>query len=296
MFDRLARLTSSGPRIAASASCADRKIAYALCAPPDICRNTRFVFDKYLLGVYFNARMNRLLYPHWQTVVFVDYRVKKQHRAYFADLEKLGSNLAVVATDSHRPLWELVLSRVRPLFDASTTHVLCRDLDSITTYREAQAVDEWIDSGLACHAIADNVYHTAPLMAGMCAFDVTQCRQLLEEYESFEHLVDGFNLERRGSDQWLLGMRVWPKCRTRALVHCLAGRARTDAAVVKTQIRPDPVRDVRPELSESNLVAAFIGQAGINELELLRFFHRHDEQRRFYEFEDEHRNICYWRR
>ena len=41
---------------------------------------------------------------------------------------------------------------------------------------------------------------------------------------------------------------------------------------------------------------AFIGQAGVNEMELLRFFQRHDEHQKFYDFEDANADICYWRR
>jgi hypothetical protein len=295
MLEWFARLRSRDRRDA-TASRAAKKIGYSLFTPPDLSRNTKFIFDKYLLGVYFNARMNNLLYPEWQTVVYLDDRLLAQYRAYCAGLTELGFNTVFEGIAGDRPLWELVLSRIRPVFDPSTTHVVCRDLDSIATYREAQAVQEWIDSGLACHAMADNVYHTAPLMAGMCGFDATQFRVIFREYDTFESMVDGFDLERRGSDQWLLRERIWPKCRTSALAHCLAGGTRSDAAVVNTDIRPDPVRGVPPELSESNLVVGFIGQAGVNEMELLRFFQRHDEQQRFYDFEEEHRDICYWRR
>jgi hypothetical protein len=31
-------------------------------------------------------------------------------------------------------------------------------------------------------------------------------------------------------------------------------------------------------------------------MEILRFFQRHDEDQKFYDFEDAHSDICYWRR
>src|SRR5690349_8925538 len=108
MLDWLARL-KAGDR-GAPASRGPKKIAYSLFTPPDLSRNTHFVFDKYLLGVYFNARMNSLLYPDWQTVVYVDNRLLAQHRAYFHDLTDLDLDILFIGTEGGRPIWELVLS------------------------------------------------------------------------------------------------------------------------------------------------------------------------------------------
>ena len=274
-----------------------KRITYSLFTPAEVPKNSRFVFDKYLLGVYFNARMNRLLYPGWQTVVYADHRILQRHGSYFNDMsEVLSLNMVCVERNADRPLWELVLSRITSLFDATTTHLLCRDLDSIPTYREALAVQEWIDSTLACHTMADNVAHTHPLMAGMCGFDVKQFKSLAPECDSLDKLIDGFDLSWRHSDQLVLRMRIWPRCKQSALAHCFGGCVRSDAAVVKMNVTDTTLRGVRPELRESNLVIGFIGQAGVNEMELLTFFQRNDEDQKFYDFEDEHSDICYWRR
>ena len=117
-----------------------KKISYSLFEPANPPSNEKFVFDKYLLGVYFNARMNRLLYPGWQTVVYADERLLERHGSYFAGVaETCGAEaVAFVGRSADRPLWELVLSRLVPLFDDMTTHLACRDLDSIGTYREAR--------------------------------------------------------------------------------------------------------------------------------------------------------------
>jgi hypothetical protein len=272
------------------------RIAYSLFTPPDLDKNNRFVFDKYLLGVYFNARMNRLVYPGWQTVVFVDSRIVDQHSRYFRDLSEPPFHVRFVRMSADRPIGELLLSRFTPLFDSCTSRLLCRDLDSITTYREALAVQEWLDSGLACHTMADNVAHRDPVMAGMCGFDVKQFRRLAPEYASVKGLIDGFDLSWRGSDQMVLRVRVWPRCRKSALAHCFRGCVPSDAAEVKSDVTDGALPGVSPELRESNLVVGFIGQAGINEMEILRFFRRHDENESMSRFEDAHSDICYWRR
>ena len=274
-----------------------KRIAYSLFTPADLSKNSRFVFDKYLLGVYFNARMNRLVYPEWQTIVYADPRILEQHHGYFNDMsDTLSLNIVFVGRNPDRPLWDLVLSRILPLFDGTTTHVICRDLDSITTYREALAVQEWLDSGLACHAMLDSAAYYGTLLAGMCGFDVAQLRRLAPEYDSFDKLVKGFDMSHKGGDQAVLRVRIWPKCKMSALAHSFRNCVKSDAAVVRTDVTVTELRGVRPELWESNLVTGFIGQAGVNEMEMLRFFQRHDEDQKFYDFEDAHSDICYWRR
>ena len=61
-----------------------------------------------------------------------------------------------------------MLWRMIPIFEPADhySHVLCRDADAITTYREACAVTEWLASGKAVHALRDDPMHMIPLMGG----------------------------------------------------------------------------------------------------------------------------------
>lgn len=67
--------------------------------------------------------------------------------------------------------------RLDPLWEPATTYLLCRDIDALPTFREKRAVDRWIESGKAIHAMHDSISHGCTLlMGGMVSFNVAKCR------------------------------------------------------------------------------------------------------------------------
>lgn len=252
-------------------------ISYALFGEDNYSEKTKFVFDKYVLGVYFNARMNKLVYPDWQMVLFVEYRIynKYLYSNYLIALSELTGMEIVIAKST--PKCEAMLWRMTPLFYAGATHLLCRDTDALTSYREAMAVNRWIESGKGFHVIHDNTAHGG-LMGGLVGFDVKQFKDTFPEYDTFENLVNGFNLNEHGSDQNLMNVRLLPK--------------------IKNNLHTStfPPSDQRAALWESDLCISFIGTAGVNEMETLRFFQRFDKSDKWDKFENEFHQICYWRR
>src|SRR5688500_9336790 len=123
-------------------------ISYSLFGDPN-----SFEFPFYLRGVYFNARMNRLLYPNWITWVPLSAKVYNLYKDFFLTLPGLEVTVLEGNPDKCRGM----LWRMLPIYylKGEITHFLCRDADAITTYKEAQAVQEWIDSGLGFHGITD---------------------------------------------------------------------------------------------------------------------------------------------
>src|SRR5687768_15698714 len=129
-----------------------------------------FSFDSYLRGFMLNLRMNRLIYPDWNIVLHLDEGTYRGHVGLFDSLTKAGICEVVICEPS--PLCKAMLWRMKPVFEMHEgqwkySHVLCRDLDSPSTYREAQAVKYWMNKDKAMHAITDSVSHTIPLMGGM---------------------------------------------------------------------------------------------------------------------------------
>lgn len=254
-------------------------ISYSLFGESNYDKNNRFVFDKYLLGVYFNARMNKLIYPDWQTEVQVDQRIYDKYVGYFEKISILfGAGSCLFVSDNI--LCMDMIERLAPIYydhEYRPTHILCRDLDSVTTYKEAKAVNEWMQSGKGFHAINDNTAHGG-LMGGMVGIDVDQFYKIFPEYSTFESLISEWNLRERGSDQHLMNQRLGLKAKNNLLTHSM------------------PESDKKNKLWESDLTIRHIGSAGVNEMELLRFFQRFDDDQRYYDFEDEFNQICYWRR
>lgn len=187
------------------------------------------LFRFYEMGIDYNSRMNKLIYPDWKTVIHKTNTVAR---------------------------CEAMLNRLKPLWWEGVTHVICRDLDSITTYREAQSVQRWINSGREAHGMNDAPAHGGMhLMGGMCGF---KPKRIIERYKTFEELIEGFDLTKHGSDQDLLMQRIYP------LVF--------DSMYFEKDI---PHTTDNP-LWESELCSRHIGSAGFNEMETIRFLKRNN--------------------
>ena len=264
-------------------------ISYALFGDPN-----SFEFPFYLRGIYFNARMNKLLYPGWDTWVHTTHTIRSDYKEFFdglMDIANVGISLGNEAPKCEAMLWRMI-----PLFTpkavALPTHVICRDADAITTYREAQAVQEWVNSDLGFHGITDDPAHTIPILGGMCGFKTDVFHTTFPEYNTFAKLVAGANLKDHGSDQNLLMKKIWPKAQRNMMGHFFQG-CKVDVAKVRNSVS-NQIPGVDPKLWESNLTCRMIGSPGVVDFELLRFFKRFNPNPAFDEFERKFPQIMYW--
>lgn len=260
-------------------------ISYSLFGDP-----SSFEFPFYLRGLYFNARMNALLYPGWSTCVAISETVKEK---YLPMLMKMPTRYISVFPDA--PMCESMLWRMAPIFwkegSPVVTHVICRDTDAITTYKEAQAVQEWIDSGFSVHGITDNPAHSLPMMGGMVGFRVEHFKQLFPQWTSFEEMIKGQDLRNRGSDQDFMMKKIYPKAKDHMMGHFFDG-CREKVYYTKNLVS-NQIQGVDTRLWESNLTCRHIGSPGIVDMETLRFFQRFDKTD-YSAFEKEFSNVCYW--
>lgn len=264
-------------------------ICYSLFGDP-----SSFEFKFYQRGIYFNARMNGLLYPGGTTVIITTPELYNKFEEFFVALEAITNTMVMTSKYSDdrcsAMLWRMVLLYV--LTPDRFTHIICRDADAITTYKEAQAVQEWIDSGLSFHGITDDPAHTIPIMGGMCGFRVDHFRQIFPEYNTFEKLIGNDNLKDHGSDQNLLMKKIYPKAKSNMMGHFFKG-CKENVKIVKSSVS-NQIPGVSPKLWESNNTCRMIGSPGVVDFELLRFFKRFDNNPKFDAFEKKYPNIFYW--
>ena len=233
-------------------------ISYSLFGEQNYTDENRFVFDKYLLGVYFNARMNKILLPDWFVYLHIGQDEFKKYESYINDLAKLF-NIKVFVKNITQ-LCQGMLYRLNPLFDEPLArYVLSRDLDSIITYREARCINEFVSSNKGYHSINDHNAHCG-LMGGLIGFNKEKFKRDFPNIDSFEGLTDRYNLSEHGSDQSLIANRLGNKMYNDILVH--------NKPVFEEQDK---------KLEESNNCIGFIGSAGCNEMEVLRFFLKNDK-------------------
>jgi len=187
-------------------------ISYSLFGHERFNDENKFVFDKYVLGVYFNARMNRLIYPDWQTEIQVDEKMLEHfiYQNYFADLQKLFPAFSYTPFHWNGDLCRGMIQRIAPVYyidDLAPRYVLCRDLDTVCTHKESLAAALWINSGKMIHSINDNSAHSG-LMGGLIGIDTKMFHESFNQYNTLENLIRDFDLSKHGSDQHLLNQRI----------------------------------------------------------------------------------------
>lgn len=274
-----------------------------------------FEYRAYLRGLYFNCRFANLVFPDWRVHLDVDRATYERFQNLF-DWLKSNNNLHLVVWDRTPVLCEGMLRRLSAAFIPDVSHILCRDADSLLTYKEAAAIQEWLESGYGFHAMTDNPAHSG-LMGGMvgistsklkaltgfhawedmiydaAGFDLTQL-EAIKRITPLQAAIDVSNLAHRGSDQNYLNSKILPLIASDLLVHAFEGAGVPGAAkTVKTASVKPP--QVDPRLWESTLCIAFTGAAGVNDLEVLRFLKRMDpENNKFKEIEKEYPQLFYW--
>lgn len=259
-------------------------ISYSLFGDP-----ASFEFGFYLRGIYFNVRMNRILMPGFHTWIFTTSHLINQYYAFWQALGQLNTAITVQEEDNNPQRCLGMLWRMKPLFDDNVELVFCRDSDSVTTYREASCNLYWVKSSMAFHAINDNAAHGG-LMGGLVGFRAKQFREYTK-FKSFNHMVQGLDLSRHGSDQNFLNKTVHPKIKNNLMVHKLKGAGVAAASVRETV----PTGEINEKLWVTDLISRYIGSAGVIDFELIRFFRDFDPDPKFDNFEKMFPQIFYWR-
>lgn len=260
-----------------------------------------FDFNSYLRGLMINIRMNRLLFPDWTINVQTD---KATYNAWGELFQKLP--ITVEVHDNGVPLTKAMLWRLRPVFEvnfngfAKYSHVLCRDLDSIATFREAQAVQYWMNKDKAMHAITDSVSHDLPLLGGMIGINPKHFTMLMNcsTWESLIARNNNYEWEKKGSDQTFLNQVVYPvfaqKGTDSITQHYCLGMANTFLSDYHNHI-PDMELPLPFEYKESNDCCGHIGAAGYYSTQTSKFINKHaDKFTDLIEIESQYPDLFSW--
>lgn len=252
-------------------------ISYALFGAGQATEDNFFEFAAYLRGLVWNVKFNKLLYPDWVTHIEVDsYTYSKYDNILRGLYECYGASLNV---NEYAPLCKAMLWRLKKVFDPAVEYLICRDADALTSYREAQAVGQFVSSGYDYHWILDNPAH-AGAMGGMTGF---RCSVLRQRFKHWQDIIDTGDTWERGKDQVVLNKLFnTPECKARTIIH-------------ESYFPSTPLPNVDPKLWETNLCTRHIGSAGAVDLEVLRQLKRFDKE--IPEFEaicQRYPNIFYW--
>jgi hypothetical protein len=221
------------------------------------------LFNWYLRGLYFNARLIEIMLPDYRMLVGMESGTIQE---YTKDIHLTFGVMFHQLRNTQR--CGKMLERIINTSDA--THVLCRDADSAITWREVKEIRKWEESGKNWHGINDNPAHSIPMMGGLIGFKPEAYRKL--------NLTPSGDFSKHGSDQDWIMKNIYPHAK-HSFYHS-----------VLTNREPQPDTDPR---WESDLVQRYIGSAGVIEMEMVRFLSRY-QQPHHTEFEKRHPNIFYW--
>jgi hypothetical protein len=210
---------------------------------------------RYIFGALRNLLLAPDLYPDWELWFYVDNSVS----AGFLDIiRSLGGR--VLPQEEKQSLREKSCWQFKVTQHEEVGYFLIRDIDSVFSVRECNAVQEWLDSGKWFHIIRDWWTHTELIQAGLwggVAGVLPNTQNLFNNHPL--NLASTPNIA-----QWFLRDCIWRYVKKSCLVHdrCFKHQAST------TISGPIPANGIyigsceyhqRPGFQE-NILAAWIKQ------------------------------------
>ena len=162
---------------------------------------------KYGTGALANARLAIEIYPGWTCRFYHDDTVPTE---VLCELTELGAELVAMPRGAG---WQGLFWRFQAACDPTVDVMISRDCDSRLGRREAEAVNEWLQSGAPFHIMRDHPYHATAIPAGMWG-----CRRPHLDWLG-EHLRSVPINCGNESDQDFLRDVVFPHVSTQAWVH-----------------------------------------------------------------------------
>lgn len=261
-------------------------------------------FRAYLRGLHLNIRIAELLYPGWKPVVMTDQSVISS--GYWQYLCKLCTNDRIdMYTLSDSELCRMMLYRLYPAFlidgdGMKYDRVICRDTDSLLSYRERQAVCYWERGPKMAHSVCDSVSHTIPIMGGMCGFMSGPFRDRMgvKSFDELLALSQGIDFNRKGADQDFLNLYVLPKIADSITEHFVLGHPQTFRGDCHNFIHDIDLKEigVPDDLKETNGYGFHIGASGMQTDAVVKFLEKHGKDNEYWEaMEKQYPEIFYWR-
>lgn len=273
-----------------------KAIAYSLFGYGRITPATCFEFESYARGFFVNCRINRVIYPGYTTVLNIDQEsFDSPYKEIFEWLrDRIGVVIVIQPNNEH--LCRAMLWRFKTVFtynhpEWAYTHVLCRDTDSIGTYREAQAVTQWIHEDRAAHCITDSISHNIPMMGGMCGFRPGYLNDRIKITRDPGYAQEavfnntGIDFTKKGSDQDYLMKFIYPKVAHDSVTsHFVLGMKHVTPEGEGTHYKIDDIEiGVDPIHKFLNTCAGHIGASGYYEPPMLKWLNTIDPFKEEYE-------------
>lgn len=159
----------------------------------------------YSIGAIENAKLMHTVYPGWIMKVYHSADVKHD---VISTLSNFGCELALMPNNHDGKFW-----RFEAISDNRAKYTIFRDCDSRINYREAAAVQAWVESGKIIHTMKDHPDQDKyPILAGMWGIinGSIDIMKLLSDWKYDGNFYD---------DQVFLENLVWPLVQHSSIRH-----------------------------------------------------------------------------
>lgn len=263
-----------------------------------------FEWRSYLRSFHLNMRIAELLYPGWVVHLTIDSSAyNSPYLEYFQQLREAGK--ANIDCQPTAELCHMMLYRLLPLFmiegnENRYERVLCRDTDSLLSYRERQAIEYWMRGTKMAHTMADSVSHTVDIMGGMCSFMSGPFRDRMgaKSFDELLALSQGIDFNRKGADQDFLNRYVLPKVADSITEHFVLGHPQTFRGDCHNFIHDIDLKEigVPDELKETNGYGFHIGASGMQTDAVVKFLDKYGKDNEYWnELEKQYPEVFYWK-
>lgn len=269
-------------------------VSYSLFGYADGRHPTCFDFKTYLRGLDINLRVAQLIYPKWKVFVALDEQTYKSPYREWFDWHKKSEFLDFVVMKK-RPLCEMMLWRLYPVF-SGYDRVICRDTDSLLSYKERLCTKYWEDGGRIVHAMTDSISHTIPLMGGMIGVMSAQFKRVIacDTFKEFIQLSRGEDFNIKGSDQIFLSREILPRIHQSITEHFLLGLPQSFRGDCHTTV-PNIDLGLPEAYKETTSLSWHIGASGYQEPGTLKFLAEYGiNNEHFEEIEKKFPGVFYW--
>jgi tetratricopeptide (TPR) repeat protein len=165
---------------------------------------------RYIFGALRNLLLAYDLYPDWELWFYTDSSVSS---GFHDVIKQLGGK--IILQTENQSQREKLCWRFAVANDDTVGYFLVRDVDSVFSIRECNAVQEWLNSDKHFHIIRDWWTHTDLILAGLwggVAGILPNMKTLLNNYSP--NSVTTSNI-----DQWFLRDCIWRYIKTSSLIH-----------------------------------------------------------------------------
>lgn len=158
-----------------------------------------------------NAILAPLIYPEWTCRFYVDDSVPTHV------IDRLASHHAQIVRVNKEELgFSGLFWRFLVLADTDVHCFIIRDADSLLSYKERYAVDEWLNSGKFFHLMRDDVCHNELILAGMWGGYVGAFPNIKEDIQAY---FNDLSILNKTIDQQFLRHHIWVTVNQSVLVH-----------------------------------------------------------------------------